>query len=258
MSKEELRPAEPRYILSDSAKLWPQRLPVEASSSDEAMSIVMETMIGEDTNLTVERLLEDEEIQAYRDDYTALMEHDKIECEARLAELAGEELSIKERIKRERDTLSSIMQRINDNVRTINEGTTSEDLPRDRSLRLAVDGHYLYYTWVDAGYFTLARVGSINACDDTMFARQTKNQEWFLRTFGVGFSPMGHYEQMPVDASTVETLVGRRLAAGVINASGDEIMPRDTVLDADGLQRLIAVRVDSVVLYTESDAAADI
>ena len=43
----------------------------------------METMIGEDTNLTVERLLEDEEIQAYRDNYTALMEHDKIECEAR-------------------------------------------------------------------------------------------------------------------------------------------------------------------------------
>ena len=85
-----------------------------------------------------------------------------------------------------------------------------------------------------------------------MFARQTKNQEWFLRTFGVGFSPLGHYEQMPVDASTVETLVGRRLAAGVINASGDEIMPRDTVLDADGLQRFIAVRVDSVVLYTET------
>ena len=44
----------------------------------------------------------------------------------------------------------------------------------------------------------------------------------------------------------------------MINASGDEIMPRDTVLDADGLQRFIAVRVDSVVLYTESDAAADI
>lgn len=260
--KKDYQSPDPQYIIADDYAGWPQTLPAEPGTCTEAMTAVMEQFIAEDTTAAVLRRLDEEEICAYREDYTTLMEKDKIECEARLAELAEEEASIKERIKRERDTMASIMQRINDNVRTINKGVVEEDLPRDRSMRIAVDGHYLYYTYVEAqSCFRLAKVWPIPDSDNTMFTRQTKNQEVFIKLFGAEFTPCKSFEVATV-ASLLDEFhktsrpVGR-LAVTEFDIDGLEIAARDQLIDGVVLEELVETGVASVIIYTDRDAEVD-
>lgn len=260
--KKDYRSPDPQYIIADDYAGWPQTLPAEPGTCTEAMTAVMEQFIAEDTTAAVLRRLDEEEICACREDYTTLMEQDKIECEARLAELAEEEASIKERIKRERDTLASIMQRINDNVRTINKGIVDEELPRDRSVRIAVDGHYLYYTYAEAqSCFRLAKVWPIPESDNTMFSRQTKNQEVFIGLFGVEFTPRKSFEVATVAHLREELDKAShpvaRLAVTVFNPDGLELAARDQLIDEEVLGTLIEADVAAVVIYTSRDAEVD-
>ena len=256
--KKDYQSPNPQYVIADKYEGWPQKLPTESGDSASAMTSVMEQFIAEDTKATVVRELDCEEICAYRDDYTSLMEKDKIECEARLSALAAEEASIKERIKTERDTMSSIMQRINDNIRTINKGTVEEELSRDRSIRIAVDGHYLYYTYVEGqSCFLLAKVQPILDSDSTMFTRQTKNQEVFISLFGVDFTPRKSFALVRVsdiiEKLSMGNIAAPRLAATMYDLDGLELGARDAIIDEAMLQSFIDAGIAGVVIYANRD-----
>lgn len=233
---------------------FPTRFIAQGNSVEEAMEDVMRTLIAETSAASVKRKLEEEEIEAYRAEYTALYEHDRIDCEHEMAELEAEKKKLEERIRAKRDEMASIMQHINDNVRTINDGYLIETLDKDSSFKVVVDGHVLHYTY--AGYdteaecsvFTLARVEEVDKKDSSIFALQTANQEAFIEHYGAAFNTLGNFVEVEARPGNESMLVGFKLAASVDTEYA--IIQRDTIIDAQMAHWMISdVNVDTVVVY---------
>lgn len=218
------------------------------------MEDVMRTLIAETSNASAKRKLEEEEIEAYRAEYTALYEHDRIDCEHEMAELEAEKKKLEERIRAKRDVMASIMQHINDNVRTINDGYLIETLDKDSSFKVVVDGHVLHYTYAgdnaeaECSVFTLARVEEVDKKDSSIFALQTANQEAFIERYGAAFNALGNFIEVAARPGNESMLVGFKLAASVDTEYA--IIQRDTIIDAQMAHWMISdVNIDTVVVY---------
>lgn len=246
---------------------FPDTYLVVGSTSAEAMQSVLKELIAEPVKVTVNRVLEDEEIAAIRDEYTALYENDRIECEKRIATLNAEKLSIEARMKEERDVLASIMQRINDSVRTINDGYTCDTFDKDTAFRAYVDGHYLTYVYEDSDAHSLEDIGiddvvvrstfrlaKVEECkpDGSLFTCQTVNNEAFITTYGANFNNLGHFTEIDtVDKSAVRSLIGKKLAVAVETAYA--IIARDTVLTDEEAGWIVKDEdVRKVIVYAET------
>lgn len=233
---------------------FPTRFIAQGNSVEEAMEDVMRTLIAETSNASAKRKLEEEEIEAYRAEYTALYEHDRIDCEQEMAELEAEKKKLEERIRAKRDEMASIMQHINDNVRTINDGYLIETLDKDSSFKVVVDGHVLHYTYAgdnteaECSVFTLARVEEVDKKDSSIFALQTANQEVFIERYGAAFNQLGNFVEVEARPGNESMLVGFKLAASVDTEYA--VIQRDTIIDAQMAHWMISdVNVDTVVVY---------
>lgn len=253
MKEQTYRPEHPQYAIPEEFDTFPRELNFGGETEEEAINAAMEQLIAEPTTDTVIRQLDETEIENYRGEYTDLMENVKPDEMQKLADLLAEEARIKDRIKAQREVLQSIAQHVNDCIQTIKGGTTSEELDAARSFRMAVDGHYLHYTYSD-GRFILAKVSRIAAADEeSIFTRQTANQEVFLRKFGVDFSPRKNFEEQQLCEENRDLFVGCRLAADAVVRSDsgkiEKICDRDTVLDEEAVARMLDEGVESVFVY---------
>lgn len=230
-----------------------------ATSGDNAynsMSAVMRELIVEPSEAMVNRILDDDEISALRAGYTSLYENDRVECERELAGLAHQKAALEVKLKDARDKMASIMQRINDYVRTINDGYLNEKLNKEDSFKVCVDGHILHYTYTgDAvGVFTLAKVEEKSISDNSIFALQTNNQECFIRNFGVNFNELGHFESVEVTRDTMMSLCGCKLAASA--TFGGATIDRDVTIDEDVVNNILPYLSEdtyNVVIYAEAN-----
>lgn len=233
-----------------------------ATSGDDAYSSMLDVMrelIAEPSTASVKRVLEDEEIEAMRSEYTQLYENDRVDCEHELAELEFEKRKIEERIKAKRDEMASIMQHINDNVRTINDGYITENLNEEESFKAVVDGYVLHYTYIGdeeiKGCFTLAKVEEVSKSDRSIFALQTNNQERFIKRFGADFSALNHFVTVDATKENKARLIGCKVATMVRTAYAD--IQRDTILTEEMVEWIIKDEdIDSVVIYAKTDHEA--
>lgn len=233
-----------------------------ATSGDDAYSSMLDVMrelIAEPSTASVKRVLEDEEIEALRSEYTQLYENDKVDCEHELAQLEFEKRKIEERIKAKRDEMASIMQHINDNVRTINDGYITENLNEEESFKAVVDGYVLHYTYIGdeeiKGCFTLAKVEEVSKSDRSIFALQTNNQEWFIKRFGADFNELGNYMTIDATLDNKERLIGCKVATMVRTTYAD--IQRDTILTEEMVDWMVKdENLDSIVIYAETDQEA--
>lgn len=242
-----------KYLDNDKGG-FPQFFATSENNSYDSMVEVMRQLITESSDASVKRVLSDEEIETMRAEYTQLYENDRIECEQVIADLLSEKLAIEVRIKDARDKMASIMQHINDNVRTINDGYTTETLDKDKSFKVIVDGHILHYTYVDEerGIFTLAKVEEVDKRNHSIFALQTNNQEVFIKRFGAHFNDLKHFVEVDTIKGNESVLNGRKLAIGVKSAYAD--IERDTILDSQMVSWLISdENIDTIVVYAETD-----
>ena len=231
---------------------FPTIYPIEANSLEEAMERVMHTLIAEATNASVNRVLEAYEVDKLREEYTTLYEVDRVECEQELEQLKNEKRALEERIKAKYDKLASIMQHVNDNVKTINDGYVVESLADDSSFKAVVDGHVLHYTYAGEGLFTLARVDEVNKNDRSIFALQTANQERFIELFGAKFSASNHFCDIDAAEYNKTRLIGRKVATTVRTAYAD--IQRDTILTEEMVDWVVKdENLDSIVIYAETD-----
>lgn len=266
MSDKNYRPEHPEYKIPEQYEAYPRELNFGGETLDEAVKLAMDRLIAEPTKESAQRCLDEKEIEIYRGEYTSLLENDKPAEQAALDELLAEDARLKEKIKAQREVIQSITQKVNDKIRLIKDGTVYEPLEADSSLRIAVDGNYLHYTYA-GGKFVLAKVCPIPSNDQgNLFSRQTKNQEVFIRMFGCDFTPSDTFEEVKVAKKGAKALEGRKLAASAIwrytedfvDEDTGTVVPvertrtvadRDTILDAEAVTRLIAEEVESVVLY---------
>lgn len=264
MKEQTYRPEHPQYAIAEEFDAFPRELSFGGNTQEEAIAAALDQLIAEPTTEATVRQLDETEIENFRREYTALMEQAKPQEMQVLTDLLCEEAKIKEKIKAQREVLQSITQHVNDCIETINGGTTSEALDASRSFRLAVDGYYLHYTYAD-GRFLLAKVCRIPSKDaDSLFVRQTANQEVFLRMFGASFSPSQNFEERKLCEENRDLFIGCRLAADAVavteSGSLDRILDRDTVLDDEAVALMLEEGVESVFLYkltNDSDAAPE-
>lgn len=253
MTEQKYRPENPQYLIPEEYSTFPRELSFGGETEEEAVKAAMEQLIAEPTNATVIRELDEIEIANVRGEYTDLLENVRPEEQQKLADLLSEKARIEGKIKAQKEVLQSITQHVNDCIQTIKGGTTNEELDAAYSFRMAVDGHYLHYTY-SGGRFVLAKVARINAADEgSIFTQQTVNQEVFLRTFGADFSPAGNFEEMEVSEATAEELIGRKLAE-TAEFRDDfnnlvKVADRDTEIDEALFHELLEKGIEWVFTY---------
>ena len=238
MTEQKYRPENPQYLIPEEYSTFPRELSFGGETEEEAVKAAMEELIAEPTSSIVVRELDETEIMNVRGEYTDLL---------------IEKACLEEKIKAQKEVLQSITQHVNDCIQTIKAGTTNDELDAARSFRMAVDGHYLHYTY-SGGRFGLANVNRIPSADiGNIFTRQTANQEVFLRTFGADFSPAGNFEEHPVCEDNRDLFVGCRLAADAVvrsdSGSLEKVCDRDTVLDEEAVSRMLEEGIESVFIY---------
>lgn len=253
MKEQTYRPENPQYAIPEDYSTFPRELSFGGETEVEAIEAAMKQLIAEPTTDVVVRLMDETEIADCRAEYTDLLENVRPDEHQKLADLLVGKARIEEKIKAQREVLQSISQHVNDCIQTIKCGTTTEELDDARSFRLAVDGHYLHYTY-SGGRFLLAKVERIPEKDrDSLFVRNTANQEVFLRMFGVEFSPRKNFEEQQLCEENRDLFVGCRLAADAIVRSDsgalEKVLDRETVLDEEAVARMLEEGVESVFLY---------
>lgn len=204
MNKQSYRPENPQYAIPEEFEAFPRELRFEGESREEVIKNAMEQLIAEPTTATVTRMLDETEIAEVRSEYTTLLETVRPDEMQVLADLLGKEARIKEKIKAQREVLQSISQHVNDCIQTINGGTTAEQLDAAQALRMAVDGHYLHYTF-EGGRFVLAKVERIPKNDmDSLFVKQSRNQEVFIEMFDYRVKSSETLEDATISTEEIE------------------------------------------------------
>ena len=126
-----------------------------------------------------------DELADIRRDYAKLLEEELPVLEKEVADV---EARCKNEAKTAKDRLQALHTKINDLIAEAREGTREMPLPSELTAKLAINGQYAYYTWVD-GQFRLCKVVKIPDWDNqTLFANQQTNREAFREVLGVEFA----------------------------------------------------------------------
>ena len=157
-----------------------------ADSLEEIERVLADKFTVLNANISTTRKLDAYEKRTIRENYSELIENDKIECEQSLAKIEAE---AKNAVKDAKERLQSVNTQISDLVQQVKGGVKSIELPDSTTYRIAIDNHYLYYTWLN-GKFILAKTELIPEWDRReLFNMQERNQRAFQDVFGIDLQP---------------------------------------------------------------------
>lgn len=131
-----------------------------------------------------ERRYDSFEIAAIREEYCVKQENDapkrKEELECTLAE-------IKQMKKDAEEAYNSVLLEIADLAARVKHGITDFRLPANYTMRMALNGHFLTYAWVD-DKFQLCKVEPISTFEKGgLWAQEDVNRKVMLEEFGIEF-----------------------------------------------------------------------
>lgn len=198
------RPEKIEFALSEAHKeMFKDVLTIfhGAASSDECIQVLKEkfNVLFPDGEV-VERKYDKYEISAIREEYCVKQEEDapkrKEELELVLAQ-------IKMMKKNAEDAYNSILLEIAELAARVKNGTCDFLLPSSQTARLALNGHYLTYAWVD-NEFKLAKVEKIPDWDrNGLWAQEDFNRIAMKDVFGIDFpeiqKPVENNDEMPFE-----------------------------------------------------------
>lgn len=197
-------PEQIEFCLTDSQKEMFKDVLVlceGAKSADEPIKILRDKFNALfPDNEVVDRKYDDFEIQAIREEYCVKQENDvpkrKEELETVLAQ-------IKTMKKNAEEAYSSALLEVSDLAARAKNGKTDFRLPSTKTARIALNGHFLFYTWVD-GKFQLCKVQRIPDWDrNSLWSQEDVNRQAMKEVFGVEFPEV---EMPDVDGSRVDDL----------------------------------------------------
>ena len=193
-------PVQPEFKLPKNVS-FPRVIFEGAKNMDEIRKYLSGRFIAERmTNAKAYRLLDAYEKASIRANYSELMEDEQPKLEEQLADI---ESSCKQITKEAKDKLQAVITQIRDLVYQVKRGDKEVDLPADSTVRIPLDGYYLYYAWIN-GMFQLCRVDKIPSWDEqSLFANQETNKEAFREVLGIDIDE-AHNEQATAQEGTKE------------------------------------------------------
>lgn len=183
---EDLKSYEPNFI---EFVLPEHNYPVVLFEGAEDMEIVRKYLTDRficlnETSQRADRFMDSFEIKIIRETYAHLLENDEPEKKEELDSLIAE---YKQKVGEAKDRLKAIQTQIRDYVYQIKDGTKKYELPKLDTFKMAVDGNYLYYSWIN-DQFRLCKIQSIPEWDKRdLFAQQEKNHKALKEIFGIDY-----------------------------------------------------------------------
>lgn len=196
---KDYRPEVIEFVLSDKAKeMFPQTLFDGAGNPEEINKIVNEkfnALFPE--NEVATRKMDEHEILEVREEYCLKQEN---EVPKRMIELA-EAIDTAKRMKKEaEDRYESLLSEIRDLAAMVKTGTKEFNLSPTNTIRMALNGYYCFYSWVD-GKFQLVKTDRIPEWDKrSLWSQEDRNRQAMMDLFGIEFPEV----EKPEDAGETE------------------------------------------------------
>lgn len=182
------RPEKIYFVLDDKVKeIFKDVLVLfnGAGSSKEAIKVFKDKFnsLFPDKEVAT-RMYDQHEIDMIREEYCVKQENDvpkrKVELEQTLAD-------IKQMKKDAEDAYNSILLEIADLAARVKQGTTDYKLPPTETVRIALNGYFLFYSWVD-GEMQLVKAEKIPDWDKQgLWSQEDVNRTAMKEVFGVDF-----------------------------------------------------------------------
>lgn len=179
-------PSEIEFVIPDAAKkLFPETLFNEAKSFKECKDVLNDkfSCLFPDGEVA-ERKYDNHEITEIREEYCIKEENDVPQRKQELEETLE---NIKAMKKAAEEAYKSILLEISDLAAKVKKGTTDITLPATETVRLALNGYYLFYAWVD-GKMKLAKAEKIPEWDrNGLWSNEEQNRKAMKDVFGLDF-----------------------------------------------------------------------
>ena len=185
---KDYRPEKIDFVLDDKAKETFKEVMVlfkGAKSSKEALKVFKEKFncLFPDGELAT-RQYDEHEISMIREEYCLKEENDVPNRKQELQETLEQ---IKTMKKAAEEAYNSILLEIADLAARVKQGTTDFKLSSTETVRIALNGYFLFYSWVD-GEMKLVKTQKIPDWDrNTLWSQEDVNREAMKELFGVEF-----------------------------------------------------------------------
>lgn len=185
---KEYRPAKIDFVLDDKAKETFKDVMVickGAKSSKEPLKVFKEKFncLFPEGELAT-RQYDAHEIAMIREEYCLKEENDVPKRKQELQETLE---AVKAMKKAAEEAYNSILLEIADLAVRVKEGTTDFKLSSTETVRIALNGYFLFYSWVD-GEMKLVKTQKIPDWDrNTLWSQEDVNREAMRELFGVEF-----------------------------------------------------------------------
>lgn len=136
------------------------------------------------TNIVARRYMDEFEKMNIREEYNQIVENEQPDAERELDAAIAEAKRIK---KDAEDALLAVNKRIKELAARVKEGQEDIKLSNKNTFRIALNGHYLTFTWID-GEVKLAQAEKIPNWDkDKIWAQEDRNRKGMEELFGIKF-----------------------------------------------------------------------
>lgn len=185
---KEYRPTKIDFVLDDKAKETFKDVMVlckGAKSSKEPLKVFKEKFncLFPEGELAT-RQYDAHEIAMIREEYCLKEENDVPKRKQELQETLE---AIKAMKKNAEEAYNSILLEIADLAARVKEGTTDIKLSSTETVRIALNGYFLFYSWVD-GEMKLVKTQKIPDWDrNTLWSQEDVNREAMKELFGIEF-----------------------------------------------------------------------
>ena len=185
---KDYRPAKIDFVLDDKVKETFNEVMVlfkGAKSSKEALKVFNEKFncLFPEGELAT-RNYDAHEISMIREEYCLKEENDVPKRKQELAETLE---AIKAMKKQAEEAYNSILLEIADLASRVKDGTTDFKLSSTETVRIALNGYFLFYSWVD-GEMQLVKAQKIPEWDkNSLWSQEDVNREAMKEVFGIEF-----------------------------------------------------------------------
>lgn len=185
---KDYRPQKIDFVLDDKAKETFKEVMVlfkGAKSSKEALKVFKEKFncLFPEGELAT-RQYDKHEVSMIREEYCLKEENDLPKRKQELQETLEE---IKAMKKAAEEAYNSILLEIADLAARVKQGTTDFKLSSTETVRIALNGYFLFYSWVD-GEMQLVKAQKIPDWDkNSLWSQEDVNREAMKEVFGVEF-----------------------------------------------------------------------
>lgn len=136
------------------------------------------------TNVVARRYMDEFEKMNIREEYNQIVENEQPDAERELDAAIAEAKRIK---KDAEDALLAVNKRIKELAARVKEGQEDIKLSNKNTFRIALNGHYLTFTWID-DEVKLAQAEKIPNWDkDKIWAQEDRNRKGMEELFGIKF-----------------------------------------------------------------------